>query len=80
MYLVMNNNNNTENNTEKKTYFFSERVIIRSRGIVASSFEDAEEQYLNQFRDSVKFGKFDVDSGDYEVVAVDKDGKEEKVY
>lgn len=76
-------NNNDNNNTERgeeKTYFFSERIIIRSRGIVATSFEDAEEQYLEKFTKNVKFGDFDADSGDYEVFTVDKDGKEERVY
>lgn len=76
----MNNNDNNTTEKTEKTYFFSERVIIRSRGIVANSFEEAEEQYLNQFKEYVKFGKFDVDSGDYEVFTVDKDGKEERVY
>jgi hypothetical protein len=76
----MNNKDNNTQTNEKKTYFFSERVIIRSKGIVASSFEDAEEQYLNEFKNCVKFGRFEVDSGDYEVFTVDKDGKEEKVY
>lgn len=79
MISVMKNNN-TESNTEKKTYFFSERLIIRSKGIVASSFEDAESQYLDEFKKQIKWGRFDVDSGDYEVFTVDKDGKEEKVY
>jgi hypothetical protein len=72
--------NNNENNNEKKTYFFSERVIVRSRGIEANSFEEAEKQYLDTWLKNVKFGNFDVDSGDYEVVAVDSNGKEEKVY
>jgi hypothetical protein len=76
----MNNNDNNTTEKTEKTYFFSERVIIRSRGIVANSFEEAEEQYLNQFKEYVKFGRFDVDSGDYEVFTVDKDGKEERVY
>jgi hypothetical protein len=74
----MNNDNN--DNNEKKTYFFSERVIIRSKGIVANSFEEAEKQYLDEWVKAVKFGKFEVDSGDYEVYAVDSNGKEEKVY
>lgn len=72
--------NTNENNNEKKTYFFSERVIVRSRGIEANSFEEAEKQYLDTWLKNVKFGNFDVDSGDYEVVAVDSNGKEEKVY
>jgi hypothetical protein len=76
----MNNNNNNTQTNEKKTYFFSERVIVRSKGIVASSFGEAEKQYLDQWVKNVKFGNFDVDSGDYEVFTVDKDGKEEKVY
>lgn len=79
----MNNNNNNNNNTEKgeeKTYFFSERVIVRSKGIVATSFEEAEKQYLDTWVKNVKFGNLEVDSGDYEVFAVDKNGKEEKVY
>lgn len=72
--------NTNENNNEKKTYFFSERVIVRSRGIEATSFEEAEKQYLDIWLKNVKFGNFDVDSGDYEVFAVDSNGKEEKVY
>lgn len=73
-------NNKENNNNEKKTYFFSERVIVRSRGIVATSFDEAEAKYLDIWKNNVKFGNFDVDSGDYEVFTVDSNGKEEKVY
>ena len=84
-----NKNQNNENKSneevslstrEKKTYFFSERLIIRSKGIVATCFDEAEEKYLDEFKDQIKWGSFEVDSGDYEVYAVDKDGKQEKVY
>ncbi len=75
---TMNNENTT--NTEK-TYFFSERITISNKhGIVANSFEEAEEQYLNLYKDNVKFGKMEADNCDYKVVAIDKDGNEERVY
>ena len=74
-----NQNNNIKENTEK-TYFFSERIVIRSKGIVASSFEDAEKQYLDQWVKEMKFGNFNADSGDYTCFAVDKNGTEEQVY
>lgn len=76
----MNNNDNTKTN-EQKTYFFSERITISNKhGIVANSFEEAEEQYLNMYRDNVKVGKMEADSHDYTVFSVDKDGKQERVY
>lgn len=76
----MNNKDNDTQTNEKKTYFFSERLIIRSKGIVATSFDDAEKQYMDEFKKQIKWGRFEVDCGDYEVFTVDKDGKEEKVY
>lgn len=75
-----NNDNNTTENTEK-TYFFSERIVISNKkGIVANSFEEAEEQYLNMYKENVKLGKMDADNQDYTVFSVDKDGKQERVY
>lgn len=77
----MNNNENKINESTEKTYFFSERITISNKhGIVANSFEEAEEQYLNLYKENVKWGKMDADSHDYKVVAIDKDGKEERVY
>lgn len=77
----MKNNENKTNESTEKTYFFSERITISNKhGIVANSFEEAEEQYLNLYKENVKWGKMDADSHDYTVFAVDKDGKQERVY
>ena len=77
----MNNNDNKTTENTEKTYFFSERITISNKhGIVANSFEEAEEQYLNMYRDNVKVGKMEADSHDYTVFAVDKDGTQERVY
>jgi hypothetical protein len=77
----MNNNENKTTESTEKTYFFSERITISNKhGIVANSFEEAEEQYLKMYMENVKVGKMEADSHDYTVFAVDKDGKQERVY
>ena len=80
MHLVMNNNNNTEINAEEKTYFFCETITIASKGIVAKSFDDAQEQYLEMFKNNVKFGNMIADTSDYTCYSQDKNGNEEQVY
>jgi hypothetical protein len=77
----MNNNDNNTTESTEKTYFFSERITISNKhGIVANSFEEAEKQYLDLYKDNVKIGKMEADSHDYTVFAVDKNGTQERVY
>ena len=77
----MNNNDNKTKESTEKTYFFSERITISNKhGIVANSFEEAEKQYFDLYKDNVKIGKMEADSHDYTVFAVDKNGTQERVY
>ena len=80
LFTMNNNNNNTEINAEEKTYFFRETITVSSKGIVAKSFDDAQEQYLDMFKDNVKFGNMIADSSDFSCHSQDKDGNEESVY
>jgi hypothetical protein len=71
-------NENTTNT--KKTYFFNETITIQSRGIVANSFEEAQEKYLNAFVENVKFGKMIADSSDFTCYSQDAEGNETHEY
>jgi hypothetical protein len=65
---------------KKKTYFFCETITISSKGIVAKSFDDAQEQYLEMFKNNVKFGNMIADSSDYTCYSQDKNGNEVREY
>lgn len=67
-------------NKTEKTYFFNETVTISSRGIVANSFEEAQEMYLDAFKKNVKFGKMIADSSDYTCHSQDSEGNETHEY
>ena len=71
---------NTDNTDTKKTYFFSETITIAAKGIVADSFDEAQEQYLDLFAKNVKFGKLIAGDSEMSCYSVDKDGKEQREY
>jgi hypothetical protein len=59
-----------------KTYFFRETLVLSCKGIVANSFEEAQEQYLDFFAENVKFGKMDADDAKMTCYSIDENGKE----
>lgn len=67
-------------NKTKKTYFFNETITIQSKGIVANSFEEAQEKYLDAFKENVKFGKMIADSSDFNCYSQDAEGNETHEY
>jgi hypothetical protein len=72
---------NTDNTKTKKTYFFHETITISSKGIVAESFEEAQEKYLEIFTKDVKFGpRLGADSSDYSCYSQDAEGNETHEY
>ena len=75
----MTNQDNTTNT--KKTFFFRETITIASKGIVADTFEEAQEQYLDMFAANVKFGKMDLaDETEFNCYSVDEKGNEVREY
>ena len=65
----------------KKTYFFNETITISSKGIVANSFEEAQEMYMDIFKKDVKFGpRLGADSSDYTCYSQDAEGNETHEY